>query len=351
MCKIDIKFSPERCQSSVGSIQQGFCVHIVRRPKPFAFEYAPQCFRNVQMRGVWGQEEKEQPSLFPNGPKLVYEFAPVYFSIVQYEESVFLYPERKPVEEICDLIGRNAFSRTETLIVIVAVYHAENVQPEEFLGRDKDIFSPELPAVWHVSFRAYMAFVSEVKVYEAFVCLPFEFLQLLGLVRIELRRGRALRTFSYASISRANADKKALNVLSEASLPVACCQASLAFLTLCLSFSMAILTASSSEQSIMGLRPRPERVSRPLMPSDSKRFTHELTDMCVISVCSPMAFEVSPDDFKSTARQRIRKAWLLPSRKPFSNSIRWEAVNSITLIFAIAVWIYMCMQNYTKIVI
>ena len=83
MCKIDIKFSPERCQSSVGSIQQGFCVHIVRRPKPFAFEYAPQCFRNVQMRGVWGQEEKEQPSLFPNGPKLVYEFAPVYFSVVQ----------------------------------------------------------------------------------------------------------------------------------------------------------------------------------------------------------------------------------------------------------------------------
>ena len=250
MCKIDIKFSPERCQSSVGSIQQGFCVHIVRRPKPFAFEYAPQCFRNVQMRGVWGQEEKEQPSLFPNGPKLVYEFAPVYFSVVQYEESVFLYPERKPVEEICDLIGRNAFSRTETLIVIVAVYHAENVQPEEFLGRDKDIFSPELPAVWHVSFRAYMAFVSEVKVYEAFVCLPFEFLQLLGLIRIELRRGRTLWTFSYTSISRTNADKKALNVLSEASLPVACCQASLAFLTLCLSFSMAILTVSSFEQSI-----------------------------------------------------------------------------------------------------
>ena len=79
-----------------------------------------------------------------------------------------------------------------------------------------------------------MAFVSEVKVYAAFVCLPFEFLQLLGLMRIELRRGRALGTFSYTSISRANADKKALNVLSEASLPVACRQASLAFLTLCL---------------------------------------------------------------------------------------------------------------------
>ena len=249
-----------------------------------------------------------------------YKSASVYFSVVQYEESVFPYSEREPVEEICDLVGRDAFCRTETLIVIVAAYHAEDVQPEDFPGRDKDIFTPELPAVWHISFRAYMAFVSEVKVYAAFVCPPFEFLQLLGLMCIELRRGRVLGTFPYTSISRANADKKALNVLSEASLPVACCQASLAFLTLCLSFSMAILTASSSELSIMGLRPRPGRVSKPLMPSDSKRFTQELTDMCVISVCSPMAFEVCPDDFKSTARQRIRKAWLLPSRKPFSNS-------------------------------
>lgn len=118
--------------------------------------------------------------------------------------------EREPIEKISNLIGRDAFSCTETLIMIVAVYHAENVQPEEFLGRYKDVLSPESPAVWHVSFRAYMAFVSEVKVYEAFVCPPFEFLQLLGLVHIELRRGRTLGVF-YTSISRANADKKAQN--------------------------------------------------------------------------------------------------------------------------------------------
>ena len=302
MCKIDIKFGSDRRPSPVGNIKHGVCEDIIRGAEPFAFEYAPQCFRDVQMRGVWGQKEKEQSPLFPNRPKPAYEFAPMYFSIVQYEESLFPYPEREPVEEICDLVDRDAFSRIETLIVIVAAYHAENVQPEGFLGRDKDILSPELPAVWHVSFRAYMAFISKVKVYEAFVGLPFKFLQLLGLVRIELRRGRALGTFSYASISRANADKKALNVLSEASLPVACCQASLAFLTLCLSFSMATLTVSSPEQSIMGLRPRPGRLSRPLMPSDSKRFTHELTDMCVISICLPMAFDLSPDDFKSMAR-------------------------------------------------
>ncbi len=104
-----------------------------------------------------GQEEKEQSSLIPNRSKLTYEFALVYISIVQYEESVFPYSERKPVEEICDLVGCNASSRIETLIVFVAVYHAENVQPEEFFGRDKDIFSSGLPAVWHISFRAYIA--------------------------------------------------------------------------------------------------------------------------------------------------------------------------------------------------
>ena len=213
MCKIDIKFISDRRQSPIGSIKHGICGHVVRRSEPFAFEYAPQCFRNVQMWGIWGQEEKEQYSLFPNRPKLAYEFAPVYFSIIQYEESLFPYPERKSVKEIRDLAGRYAFSRTETLIVIVAVYYAEDAQSEDFLGRDKDILSPELPAVRHVSFRAHMALVYEVKVYAAFVCLPFEFLQLLGLMRIELRRGRALGTFSYTSISRANADKKALNVL------------------------------------------------------------------------------------------------------------------------------------------
>ena len=84
MCKIDIKFSSDRSQSPVGSIQQGFSGHIVHRPKPLALEYAPQCFRNVQMWGVWGQEKKEQSSLFPHGPKLAHEFALVYFSVVQY---------------------------------------------------------------------------------------------------------------------------------------------------------------------------------------------------------------------------------------------------------------------------
>ena len=63
----------------------------------------------------------------------------------------------------------------------------------------------------------------------------------------------------------------------------------------------------------------------------------------------------SSDGCQSPVRSILQgfygKAWLLLSRKPFSDSRRWEAVNSILGIFTIAVWIYMCMQSYIKIVI
>ena len=151
-----------------------------------------------------------------------------------------------------------------------------------------------------------------------------------------------LRTFPYTSISRANADKKDLKVLSLASLPEACCQASFAFFTLCLSFSMAMRTASSSELSMIGFRPRPGRVSRPLIPSASNRLTQELTDIWLISVWKPTCSELRPADFKSTARQRIRYAWLLPWRKPSSSCRRCWSVSCITLIFAIVAK-YLCL--------
>lgn len=351
MCKINIEFSPHRRQCSVRSIKQGFRGEIVCGPEPLSFKYSPKGFRYIQMWRVWRQEEKEQSTFFPYRPEFFHELISVYPGIVQDDERVFLYPERKAVEKVRYFSGRNVFCRAESVIAVISAYHTEYIKPERPLGRHKDILTPELPAIRHISFRAYMAFVSEVKVYETVVCLSFEFLQLLGLIRVELRRGFTLGTFPYTSISRANADKKALKVLSEASLPDACCQASLAFLTLCLSFSMATRTASSSEQSIMGLRPRPGRVSSPLMPSSLKRFTQAFTDMCVISVCRPIAFEVKPCDFNRTARQRIRKQWLSPFRKPFSNCRRSESVNDMILIFAIAVAVYGDTQRYKDSVI
>ena len=81
--------------------------------------------------------------------------------------------------------------------------------------------------------RGYIVRLSEPFTFE-YAPQRLDYVEMCDLVRIELRRGLSLGTFSYTSISRANADKKARNVLSLASFPEACCQDSLAFFTLCL---------------------------------------------------------------------------------------------------------------------
>ena len=319
MGKVDIEFRAESSQSSICRIKQRVCRDIIHGPEPFALEDSPQRLCDVKMRTVWRKKEKEQAALLPYRTKFPHELAPVYACVVKHNKCVLVDAERKPVNKVRNLVGGHILSGRESLIPVIAVYHAENIEPQPSFGGDIYILTAKLPSVWHISLGADVALVSIIKVDETLFLLFYEFVQLLGLIRIELRRGFPLRTFPYTSISRAKADKKALKVLSLASLPEACCHASFAFLMLCLSFSMALRTISSSEQSIMGLRPRPGRVSRPLIPSVSKRFTHELTEMCVISVCSPTSMDVRPLDFNSIVRQRIRNAWLLPLRKPSSN--------------------------------
>ena len=348
MGKIDIEFRSKRSQRTAGCIEQGICGAIIRRSEPFALEDSPERLGDIQMRAVRREEKEIQSTFLPYRTEFPHELASMDACIVKDNKSVFTDSERKSVNKIGNLVGGHVLSCGESFIPIVAVNHAENVESQTSFRWDIDILTAELPSVWHISLSADVAFISIIKVDETVFSLLYEFLQLLGLIRIELRRGFPLRTFPYTSISRAKADKKALKVLSEASFPEACCHASFAFFTLCLSFSMALRTASSSEQSIIGFRPRPGRVSSPLIPSVSKRFTQELTDIWVISVCSPTCSEVRPVDFRSTARQRIRYAWLLPLRKPSSSCRRCWSVSCITLIFAIAVCLYVFTQRYAK---
>lgn len=351
MGKIDIEFRSKRSQRTVGCIEKGICGAIIRRSEPFALEDSPQSLSDIKMRTVRRKKEKEQTTLFPYLTEFPHEIASVDACIVKDNKSVFTDTERKSVKKVSNLVCGHIISCGEPFISIVTVYHTENIESQTSFRWDIDILTAELPSVWHISFSADVAFISIIKVDETVFFLLYEFLQLLGLIRIELRRGFPLWTFPYTSISRAKADKKALKVLSEASFPEACCHASFAFFTLCLSFSMALRTAPSSEQSMMGFRPRLGRVSRPLMPSASKRFTQEFTDIWVISVRSPTCSEVRPVDFKSTARQRMRYAWLLPWRKPSSNCRRCWSVSCITLIFATAMCLYVSTQRYAKILI
>lgn len=110
--------------------------------------------------------------------------------------------------------------------------------------------------------------------------------------------------------------------------------------------SMALRTTSSSVQSMIGLRPRPGRVCKPLMLSAKKRFTQKLTDTCDISVCKPMALLEKPADLSNTAQQRIRKQWLEPFRKPASKDKSSESVNVIDLTLPIEIALRIIRQRY-----
>ena len=322
-------------QCPVGVIEEVVRTCVVLRSDPFAFQNSPQRLCNIQMRGIWWKKENVKSPVFPYRSELLNPSVSMYSSIVKHDECLLVYSEGELIEESDNLAGRHPLRCSESFIPVASGNHTEDVEPSNSLGRNVHVLSFKLPAVGNVPFGTGMAFVTIIEFYLSFFGLALKFLQLLNLVFVELRRGYSPWAVSYTLISCANADKKRLKVDSLASLPLDCSQVALALFTLCLSSSMARRTASSSEQSMIGLRPRPGRVSRPLMPSVSKRCTHDRTAWDSISVCSPTLAADKPSHFRSTARQRIRKQCFEPCRKPCSNSRRSASVRDNCLIFPI----------------
>lgn len=304
-----------RSQRSVGCVEKHVSTHIVLWSDPFSFQYPPKRFRNIQVRRIWRQIEKEKPSFLPYGAQFPNFIITMNRSIVKYHKCIFEYTQGKCIEEFHNLFSVNTFGSGESFILVLSVNHSEDVEPCTFLRCNANILPRQLPAVRNIPFGTDMALIGIVQGNTPITFLLLKFLQLFVLVLVKLRRGNSPWAFSYTLISCAKAEKKRLKVKLLASLPVACCQAFLALLTLCLSCSIAASTACSSEQSMIGFRPRPSRVCKPVMPSKRKRFTHALTDTKLISVCSPAFIEDSPSDLRRTARQRMRKQWLVPWRK------------------------------------
>ena len=322
-------------QCPIGGIEKHVRSFVILWSYPLAFEDAPECFRNIQLRRIWGQEKEEKSSSLPYVAKFLYLLVPMHGSVVKNDKSVHFQVEREIIKETNNLVCRHPFKCGESLVAVVTVNHSKNVEACDPLGGDINILTSQLPTVRDISFCTSVTLIVIIEPYTSIRRLTFKFLQLLGLVFIELRRGYSPWAFSYSLISCANADKKRLNVESLASLPEACSHAALALLTLCLSCSIARRTASSSEQSMIGFRPLPERVFRPLMPSDLKRFTQAFTLTWLISGCVPAATEDNPSAFSNTARQRMRKQCFSPKRNPFSRASRSASVNSSTFGFPV----------------
>ena len=182
---------------------------IVLRSDPFGLHYPPQGFCKVQVRGIWRKVKQGKPQFLSQCSQFPYFLVPMYARIVKHDERISFYAQGKVIEVFNDLVCINAFSRSESMIAVVTVYHAEDVDSLCLSGRDIHILLTELPAVRHITFGAYMTFVGIIEVYFAVSVQMFKFLQLLALVRIGLRRGYSPWAFSYSLISCANAEKNA----------------------------------------------------------------------------------------------------------------------------------------------
>ncbi len=44
-----------RFQRPVGNVEKSVCIHIALWPDPFPLQYSPECFRNIQVRGIRGR--------------------------------------------------------------------------------------------------------------------------------------------------------------------------------------------------------------------------------------------------------------------------------------------------------
>lgn len=320
-------------QSSVGGIEKHVRSYIILWSFPLAFKNTPKCFRNIQLWRIWRQEKEEKSSLLPYWAKFFDLLVSMYGSIVKDNKSVHLQVERKIIE---DFICRHLFECCESIVTVITVNHSKDIESCHPLGGDINILPLQLPTVRDIPFSTSVALICIIEPNTSFRRLTFKFLQLLDFVFIELRRWYSPWAFSYSLISCANADKKRLNVESLASLPEACSHVALALLTLCLSCSIVRRTASSSELSMIGFRPLPERVFNLSIPSNLKRFTQAFTLTWLISVCTPAAAEDSPSVFSNTARQRMLKQCFSPKRNPFSSARRSTSVSSNTFGFSIA---------------
>ena len=333
MAKFNIQLCPYSCQNPISGIKKRFCSGIVLWSEPFPFHNTPKSLHNVQMRRIRRDVEEKETPFFPNRTHSFYFLIMVYTCIIQHDKCLSVGLERESVEKIDNFLCIDRFAGTEPFKVVILVNYAKDVKLFGFFNRNVDIFSGKLQLVKDISFCADMGFVTIEEVDCSFFKKYFKFLQFLGLIRIELRRGLALRTFFYTSIPCANADKKRLNVDSLASLPEAFCQASLAVRTLCWSEPMALRTATSSEQFMMALRPCPGRVYNPLIPWLSKRLPQLSMVWVVISVCLPTWDALRPSALSSMARQCMRKQWFSLVWKPVVSCRRSESLRVNFLIF------------------
>ena len=307
--------------------EQAMFISIVMRLYPLAFQNSPKRFSDVEMRRVRREIEYVETPFLPSLKALLYLATLVDGGVVKDYHSLLRDIERKAVHKFDESVGVYVLLSGKTMIYAVAVNHSEDIEPSAFVNGDAVILVLEFPCIRHISFGAYVAFITVIKVNETGFPLTFKLLQKFLLISVLLRRGCPFGRLPYTSKSCAIEDKKFLKAPSLIFFPVASSHAALALETLWRCCLMASLTASlSSLVLMMRLRPFPDLFFNPAMPSDWNLLTQCMTRWYVCPALAPAAALLRPSALPNTIRHRIRNEWVAPFRYPFSKAALCSSV-------------------------
>lgn len=111
------------------------------------------------------------------------------------------YAATQPTKKISYLVSHHILRCRETMISVVPVNNAENIESESSFRWEVDILIAELPIIRHRTFGADMTFISVIED-ESGKCLLFEFLQFLGFIRIDAAARVYLGVFPYTPMRK-----------------------------------------------------------------------------------------------------------------------------------------------------
>lgn len=146
---------------------------------------------DVEMKGIWREEEKEETSLFPYRPYASHQFA----SVVKYNECLFADGHREFVKGICYKFGSDGICCGESVIVTFVIQPSRKCWASSLFGRECGHPPKKLPSVWHIFPDADMVLISEIQICKPSIILDYKLLQLSVFIFIELRWEASLEFF------------------------------------------------------------------------------------------------------------------------------------------------------------
>lgn len=154
-------------ENILNSGEQTMFITVVMWLNPFAFQYSPKGFGNIEVRRVRRQIEYMETSFFPSF-KASFDLATfVYAGVIQYHNSLFDDTKREVFHKFYKAFGIDAFLSSESVVDTITVYHSEDVESSALVYRNAKILVLEFPCIRNISFCANVTFVSIVEVNES----------------------------------------------------------------------------------------------------------------------------------------------------------------------------------------